>query len=100
YYRYKFNFILRQSTSTLLKALILAGYIHAFAVVVSMTVGAFCLAMIDQFGSRRKARIKEFSTATALCTLVALISSFASGYPVLLVITVGTVCFACAMLNV
>jgi len=100
YYRYQFYSSLRQSTGALLPAVILAGYFHAFAVGVSMTVGAFCLAMIDQFGGHRKARIKEFSTATALCTLVALISSFTSGYPVLLVITVATVCFACAMLNV
>ena len=100
YYRYQFYSSLRQATGALLPAVILAGYFHQFAIGVPMTVGAFCLAMIDQFGGRRKDRIKELSSAAGLCTLVALISSFASGYPVLLFITVAAVCFACAMLNV
>src|SRR5690625_830346 len=100
YYRYQFYSSLRQATGALLPAVLFAGYLHQFALGVSMTVGAFCLAMIDQFGGRRKDRVKELSSAAGLCTLVALISSFASGYPVLLFITVAAVCFACAMLNV
>src|SRR5699024_4073952 len=100
YYRYQFYSSLRQAKGALLPAVILAGYFHQFAIGVPMTVGACCLAMIDQFGGRRKDRVKELSSAAGLCTLVALISCFASGYPVLLFITVAAVCFACAMLNV
>src|SRR5690625_734804 len=100
YYRYQFYSSLRQATGALLPAVLFAGYLHQFALGVSMTVGAFCLAMIDQFGGRRKDRVKELWAASGFCTLVALISSFASGYPVLLFMTVALVCFSCAMLNV
>lgn len=100
YYRLQFYSSLRQATGALLPAVVLAGYFNLFAMGVSMTVGAFCLAMIDQFGGRRKTRLQELAAASGFCTLIALISSFASGYPILLFLTVALVCFACAMLNV
>jgi|GEM_PF-1826460 len=100
YYQLQIYSSIRQATGALLPAVVIGGLFNQFAIGVAMTVGAFCLAMIDQFGGRRQDRIKEFWVASVLCTLVAFIASLSSSYPLLLLATVAVVCFCCALLNV
>src|SRR5690625_7010097 len=80
-------------------ALVIGGLFHQFAIGVPMTVGAFALAMLDQYGGQKKDRLKEFISACFLSALVALIAGFSSGYMVTLFIGVALICFCCAMLN-
>jgi len=100
YYQHQIYASLRQATGALLPAVLIGGWLNQYAIGVMMTVGAFCLAMIDQYGGNRKTRLAEFFIASGLCTLVALVSGLSSGYLPLLLLTVAVICFCCAMLNV
>ena len=100
YFGHQIYSSLRQATGALMPALVIGGLFHQFAIGVPMTVGAFALAMLDQYGGQKKDRLKEFISACFLSALVALIAGFSSGYMVTLFIGVALICFCCAMLNV
>src|SRR5690625_5288151 len=100
YYENQIYASMRQATGTLLPAVVIGGFFNHYMAGVSMTFGAFCLAMIDQSGGQRKNRIREFLSAIVLCTLVAFVSSLSSSSMPFLLATVVLVCFSCGMLNV
>lgn len=100
YYGHQIYSSLRQATGALLPALIVGGLLNQMAIGVPMTVGAFALAMIDQYGGQKSVRIKEFIIACFLSALVALVSGFSSGDMPTLFLAVALICFCSAMLNV
>ncbi|MGN6579364.1 MAG: FUSC family protein [Bordetella sp.] len=90
---------IRQAVGMLLPA-ILGSFFGHFALGIVATLGALCLAIIDQPGGPQRHLPGEMLAGTLICTASVAITGLASTHPVLLWLVVIAQCFFLSMFSV
>ena len=91
---------LRQSIGVLLPAIILGGIFKFYEIGIVASMGAFCVAIIDQPGGPRRYRVNEMLVGAILGTFTAFITGLSTSSVLLLWIIIPTLSFFYSMLNV
>lgn len=91
---------LRQSIGVLLPVALLGGFFKLYGIGVIASMGALCVAIVDQPGGPRRYRSNEMLGAAALGTFTAFITGLSSSTPLLIWILVPLLSFFYSMLNV
>ncbi|HRK86575.1 MAG TPA: FUSC family membrane protein [Alcaligenes faecalis] len=91
---------LRQSIGVLLPVIILGRFFGHYDIGVIASMGATCVAIIDQPGGPRRYRNNEMLGGIALGTLTVALTGLASSEPLLLVLCVPLLCFLYSMFSV
>lgn len=91
---------LRQSIGVLLPAIVLGGLFKLYDIGVVASMGALCVAIIDQPGGPRRYRFNEMIGGALLGTFTAFITGLSSNSVILLWLLVPTLTFFYSMLNV
>lgn len=91
---------LRQSIGVLLPAIILGGVFEMYDVGVVTSMGALCVAIIDQPGGPRRYRLNEMLGGAVLGTFTAFITGLSSSSVIFLWLLIPTLSFFYSMLNV
>lgn len=91
---------LRQSIGVLLPAIILGGFFKLYDIGIVTSMGALCVAIIDQPGGPRRYRINEMLGGAILGTFTAFITGLSSSSVVLIWLLVPVLSFFYSMLNV
>ncbi len=91
---------LRQSLGVLLPVIILGRFFGHYDIGVIASMGAACLAIIDQPGGPRRYRNNEMLGGIILGTLTVAITGLASFSPILILLCVPLLCFFHSMLSV
>lgn len=91
---------LRQSLGVLLPVTILGGFFKLYDIGVVISMGALCVAIVDQPGGPRRYRSNEMLGAAALGTFTVFITGLSSSSPLLIWLLVPILSFVYSMLNV
>lgn len=91
---------LRQSIGVLLPVIILGRFFGHYDIGVIASMGATCVAIIDQPGGPRRYRNNEMLGGIALGTVTVGLTGLASSSPLLLVLCVPFLCFLYSMFSV
>src|SRR5690606_32591112 len=91
---------LRQGIGVLLPALILGAVYQQYDIGMIASIGAACVAVMDQAGSPRRHTINIMLGALLLSTVTSAITGFATSYPALIWLVVPILCFLFSMLTV
>ncbi|NYT39058.1 FUSC family protein [Allopusillimonas soli] len=100
FYSHYFFGGLRQGVGVLLPALLLAGILHMYAVGIIASIGAACVAIIDQPGGPRSYGRNGMLAAILVGSLTALVTGFASAHSALLWLVVPLLSFFFSMFTV
>lgn len=90
----------RQSLGVLLPVILLGGILKNYDIGVIASMGALCVAIVDQPGGPRRYRSNEMLGGALLGTFTVLITGLSSNYPLAIWILVPTLSFLYSMLNV
>lgn len=91
---------LRQSLGVLLPVIILGRFLGHYDIGVIASMGATCVAIIDQPGGPRRYRNNEMLGGIILGTLTVALTGLASASPILILLCVPLLCFLYSMLSV
>ena len=91
---------LRQSIGVLLPVTLLGGVFKLYDIGVVASMGAMCVAIVDQPGGPRRYRSNEMLGGAALGTFTAFITGLSSSSPILIWLLVPILSFLYSMLNV
>lgn len=91
---------LRQSLGVLLPVILLGGILKNYDIGVIASMGALCVAIVDQPGGPRRYRSNEMLGGALLGTFTVFITGLSSNYPLAIWILVPTLSFLYSMLNV
>ena len=91
---------LRQSLGVLLPVIVLGGFFAQYDLGVIASMGALCVAIVDQPGGPRRYRSNEMLGSAALGTFTAFITGLSSSSIVLIWVLVPVLSFLYSMLNV
>lgn len=100
FYSHYFFGGLRQAVGVLLPALIIAGIMQMYAAGIIASIGAACVAVLDQPGGPRRYGRNGMIAAILLGSLTAVITGYASSHSILIWMVVPVLCFLFSMLSV
>ncbi|TKR53862.1 FUSC family protein [Allopusillimonas ginsengisoli] len=100
FYSHYFFGGIRQSVGVMMPALVLAGIFHMYAIGFIASIGAACVAVIDQPGGPRRYGTNGMLAAILLGSLTALVTGLVAGHSLLVWIAIPAMVFMFSMLTV
>ena len=100
FYSHYFFGGLRQAVGVLLPAVVIAGFLQMYTVGMIVSIGAGCVAIIDQPGGPRRYGTRGMLAAILLGSLTVIVTGLASSHSVLIWVLVPALCFLFSMFTV